>query len=126
MSDLSILSMIFSTYGESVKLIRNRIEPLADGGQTDEVVLSDIIRRLMCIINSIIIESEYNYCEPVRDLINHIRKMALAIDDFKKLESSGLRTEIDGWNSKDYHSKDEGCESMLRAFRGLLELLVAE
>lgn len=124
MPELSIPSALLSMYGESAQLIHNRLVPPKGGERTNEGILTDILRKMFPLVDSIVKDEQYSYCAAIKDYCEYLTRLALSLPEFKKIDSTGIVAEMDKWVDKDVHSENRECEEMLQSFRGLLgELL---
>ena len=124
MPELSIPSAILSIYGESAKLIQNRLDGPGEGERSSEGILSDIIRKMFPVVDAVVEERQYSYCEAIKEASEYLMKLALSLPGFKKIESTSIVAEMQNWVRKDVHSENRECEEMLQSFRSMLgELL---
>ncbi len=124
MPELSIPSAIISIYGESAKLIQNRLSSPVEGERSNEGILSDILRKMFPLVDAVVEEKQYSYCEAIKEASEYLTRLALSLPGFKKIESTGIVAEMQNWVKKDVHSENKECEEMLQSFRSMLgELL---
>ena len=111
-------------YGESAQLIHNRLTPPKEGERSNEGILSDILRKMFAVVDSIVNDEQYSYCDEIKELSEYLTRIALSLPDFKKIESTDIVTEMKNWVQKNVHSENKECEGMLLSFRSMLgELL---
>ena len=106
-----------------MRLIRNRLDLPSDYDLSISSILSDIIRRIILVIDDIVNKEKFVYCLNVKDLVEHVLKLAKSLPDLGKIESIDIIEAGNTCYNKAMQHDNDACKQMALSFKTLLDEL---